>query len=257
MTMWQKAEALKDKLTAWRRDLHKHPEAGWTEFRTSSFIIKELQALGYKVCFGSDIVNERYMLGVPSEEHLAACQERAVKEGADIKLVQAMTGGFTGAVGILETGRPGKTIAFRFDIDSNDAVECREDKHRPMVEGFASEHSKEMHACGHDGHAAIGLGLARLLAAHREELSGKVKLIFQPAEEGVRGAYAMVNAGVVDDVDYFFSGHVGFKATTDNTIIVRTDGFLATTKLDAEFRGVSAHAGAAPEEGKNALLAAA
>ena len=257
MTMWQEANGLKDKLIAVRRDVHQHPETGWTEFRTSSFIIKELQFLGFSVFFGRDIFNEEYRLGVPEPECLADCQERAIKEGADPKLVQSMTGGFTGVVAVLNTGRVGKTVAFRFDIDSNDAVEASENVHRPAAEGFASEHSKAMHACGHDGHVAIGLGLARLLAAHRDELYGKVKLIFQPAEEGVRGAYAMVNAGIVDDVDYFFSGHIGFKATTDNTIIVRTDGFLATTKLNAEFRGVSAHAGAAPEEGKNALLSAA
>lgn len=257
MTMWQEANGLKDKLIAVRRDVHQHPETGWTEFRTSSFIIKELQFLGFSVFFGRDIFNEKYRLGVPEPECLADCQERAVREGADPKLVQAMTGGYTGVVAVLDTGKVGKTVAFRFDIDSNDAVEIGDKIHRPAAEGFASEHSKAMHACGHDGHVAIGLGLARLLAAHRDELFGKVKLIFQPAEEGVRGAYAMVNAGVVDDVDYFFSGHVGFKATTDNTIIVRTDGFLATTKLNAEFRGMSAHAGAAPEDGKNALLAAA
>lgn len=257
MTMWQEANVLKDKLTAVRRDVHQHPETGWTEFRTSSFIIKELQFLGFSVFFGRDIVNEEYRLGVPAADSLTDCQERAIREGADPKLVQAMTGGFTGVVAVLDTGRVGKTVAFRFDIDSNDAVEARENVHRPAAEGFASEHSKAMHACGHDGHVAIGLGLARLLAAHKDELHGKIKLIFQPAEEGVRGAYAMVNAGIVDDVDYFFSGHIGFKATCDNTIIARTDGFLATTKLNAEFRGVSAHAGAAPEEGKNALLAAA
>lgn len=257
MTMWQEANGLKDKLIAVRRDVHQHPETGWTEFRTSSFIIKELQFLGFSVFFGRDIFNEKYRLGVPEPECLADCQERAVREGADPKLVQAMTGGYTGVVAVLDTGKVGKTVAFRFDIDSNDAVETGDKIYRPAAEGFASEHSKAMHACGHDGHVAIGLGLARLLAAHRDELCGKVKLIFQPAEEGVRGAYAMVNAGVVDDVDYFFSGHIGFKATTDNTIIVRTDGFLATTKLNAEFRGVSAHAGAAPEDGKNALLAAA
>ena len=257
MTIWQEAECLKEKLAAVRRDVHQHPETGWTEFRTASFIIKELQYLGYAVSFGRDVINEECMLGVPSADDLATYQERAVREGADSKLVAKMTGGFTGVVAVLDTGKAGKTVCFRFDIDSNDAVECKSNEHRPALEGFASEHQLAMHACGHDGHVAIGLGVARLLAAHRDELCGRIKLIFQPAEEGVRGAYAMMKAGVVDDVDYFFSGHVGFKATTDNTIIARTDGFLATTKINAEFKGVSAHAGAAPEAGKNALLAAA
>lgn len=257
MTMWQEAEGLKNILTAWRRDLHKHPETGWTEFRTASLIIKELRSLGFKVCYGKAVVNEEYMLGVPNANALLAYQKRAVCEGADAELVTDMTGGMTGVVGILDTGRAGNVVAFRFDMDSNDAVECQQQEHRPVCEGFGSVHENAMHACGHDGHVAIGLGLARLLAAHKNELCGKIKLIFQPAEEGVRGAYAMVNAGVVDDVDYFFSGHIGFKATADNTIIVRTDGFLATSKINASFKGVSAHAGAAPETGKNALLAAA
>ena len=257
MTIWQEAECLRNKLAAVRRDVHQHPETGWTEFRTASFIIKELQYLGYNVAFGKAVINEEYMRGVPLADVLAEYQERAIREGADPKLVEQMTGGFTGVVAVLDSGKTGKTVAFRFDIDSNDAIECKNIEHRPSAEGFASEHECAMHACGHDGHVAIGLGLARLLAAHKDELRGRIKLIFQPAEEGVRGAYAMMKAGVVDDVDYFFSGHVGFKATTDNTIIARTDGFLATTKINAEFKGVSAHAGAAPEAGKNALLAAA
>ena len=66
-----------------------------------------------------------------------------------------------------------------------------------------------MHACGHDGHSAVGLALAHWIWDNKDNLSGKFKLIFQPAEEGVRGARAMVEAGIVDDVDYFVGGHVG------------------------------------------------
>ena len=168
-----------------------------------------------------------------------------------------MAGGKTGIVATMKTEQPGKTVAFRFDMDCNDVEEEKEETHRPSKEGFVSQHKRAMHACGHDGHVTIGLAAAKLLAANKARLSGTIKLIFQPAEEGVRGAYAMVNAGVVDDVDYLFGGHIGFKATTDNCLVTLTDGFLATTKLDAFFTGVSAHAGAAPEQGKNALLAAA
>ena len=256
-TIWQQAEELKDEMVERRRDLHRHPETGWTEFRTASMIIGELKKLGYDVKFGADVIDEKSMMGVPSEAELADYMQRAISEGADPELVKKMAGGKTGIVATLKTDKPGKTVAFRFDMDCNDVEEERCDEHRPAKEGFASEHKKAMHACGHDGHVTIGLSAAKLLAANKARLAGTVKLIFQPAEEGVRGAFAMMNAGVVDDVDYLFGGHIGFKATTDNCLVTMTDGFLATTKLDAEFTGVSAHAGAAPEQGKNALLAAA
>ena len=256
-TIWQQAEELKDEMVERRRDLHRHPETGWTEFRTASMIIGELKNLGYDVKFGDDVIDEKSMMGVPSEAELADYMQRAISEGADPELVKKMAGGKTGIVATLKTDKPGKTVAFRFDMDCNDVEEERSEEHRPAKEGFASEHKKAMHACGHDGHVTIGLSAAKLLAANKARLAGTIKLIFQPAEEGVRAAFAMMNAGVVDDVDYLFGGHIGFKATTNNCLVTMTDGFLATTKLDAEFTGVSAHAGAAPEQGKNALLAAA
>ena len=255
-TIWEQAQGLREEMIARRRNLHQHPETGWTEFRTASMIIRELQALGYEVSFGAAVVDEPSMMGVPSEADLAAYMERAISEGADAELVKQMAGGKTGIVAVFKTGKPGKTVAFRVDMDCNDVEEDKSATHRPTSEGFASCHKNAMHACGHDGHVTIGLASAKLIAAHKDELAGTIKLIFQPAEEGVRGAYAMVNAGVVDDVDYLFGGHIGFKATNDNALVTMTDGFLATTKLDAEFKGVSAHAGAAPEQGKNALLAA-
>lgn len=256
-SIWEQAQALREEMTARRRNLHQHPETGWTEFRTASMVIEELRQLGYEVSFGAEVVDEASMMGVPSAAELEQYMARAVSEGADPELVKQMAGGKTGVVAVLRSGKPGKTVAFRFDMDCNDVEEERGVGHRPAQEGFASCHTKAMHACGHDGHVTIGLAAAKLIAANKEQLSGTVKLIFQPAEEGVRGAYAMVNAGVVDDVDYLFGGHIGFKATADNALVTMTDGFLATTKLDAVFKGVSAHAGAAPEQGKNALLAAA
>lgn len=81
--------------------------------------------------------------------------------------------------------------------------------HRPYRDGFASCNAGMMHACGHDGHTAIGLGLAHTLKQFESGLHGVIKLIFQPAEEGTRGARAMVDAGVVDDVDYFTAVHIG------------------------------------------------
>lgn len=256
-SIWEQAELLKDVAVGWRRSLHSFPEPAWTEFRTAALIIKELERLGYEIHYGDEVIDADYMMGVPGTDALEASMARSVREGADPDTVAKMVGGKTGVVGVLKTGRAGKTVAFRFDMDCNELQENMEPGHLPCREGFASVHDGSMHACGHDGHVAIGLLTAKLLAANTACLSGTVKLIFQPAEEGVRGARAMVEAGVVDDVDFFFSGHIGLKATVNDTLAVLTEGFLATSKLDAEFFGRSAHAGAAPEQGKNALLAAA
>lgn len=255
--IWQQAKILRTELMTVRRDLHQYPETGWTEFRTASVIINSLRALGYEVHFGPEVVDESSMMEVPASDELEDCARRAIKEGAEPELVKEMIEGKTGIVAIYRTNKPGKTVAFRFDMDANDVEEARSATHRPYKEGFASKHKNIMHACGHDGHVAIGLGVAKLFMENRNLLVGTVKLIFQPSEEGVRGALAMTKAGIVDDVNYFFSGHIGFKAMKNNTIVTMTGGFLATTKLDVEFKGVSAHAGATPEQGRNALLAAA
>lgn len=257
MSIWEEAQGLEDEMVARRRDLHQHPETGWTEFRTSSMVIHELEKLGYDVSFGAEVLDEDAMMGVPSKEVLEAHQKRAISEGADPAIVEQESGGKTGVVGVFDTGKPGKTVAFRFDMDCNDLVESKSKDHTPTAEGFASIHPHEMHGCGHDGHTTIGLGLAKMLMRHKDELAGKIKLIFQPAEEGVRGAAAMAAAGVVDDVDYLFGGHIGLRLFVSNQICMQAVNALATTKMDAHFTGFSSHAGALPEKGKNALLAAA
>jgi aminobenzoyl-glutamate utilization protein A len=115
-----------------------------------------------------------------------------------------------------------------------------------------------MHACGHDGHAAIGLGVAEVLMAIKESLHGRVKLIFQPSEEGVRGAKSIVEKGHLDGVDYFIGSHLTKKPEGDpSDFAPGSYGSLATTKYDVIFHGLAAHAGGAPEKGKNAMLAAA
>ena len=91
---------------------------------------------------------------------------------------------------------------------------------------------------------------------HRDQLSGKYVILFQPAEEGVRGAKSMVDSGVLDELDYLMGAHIGMGEEI-GTLGVGSEGFLGTAKYDIHFHGVPSHAGASPEMGKNALLAAA
>lgn len=255
---WQDARNMEQEIIEIRRDFHKYAESGWTEFRTASIIYKELSKLGFEVSCGDEVIDENSMMGVPENKILAECEQRAISEGADSNLVRKMAGGKTGVMGVMHFARPGRIVALRFDMDANDVCETTDSsEHRPGKLQFNSIHENVMHACGHDGHVAIGIGIARIIAQNKDEFSGTIKLIFQPAEEGVRGAKAMVAKGIVDDVDYFFGFHLGVSTTRNGLIAAMTDGFLATTKLDANFKGLSAHAGAAPQRGKNALLAAA
>ncbi len=250
------AEALKQKTIARRRDLHKHAEVAWTEFRTGSYVAKTLTELGYQVRVGADVHDEAAMMGVPSKADLEKHMQRAIEQGADKTWVAQMSGGKTGVVGVMKFAKPGPVVALRVDMDANDLSESTEDKHRPFKEGFASINKGAMHACGHDGHTSLGLAVAEVLAGLKDQLAGTIKLIFQPAEEGVRGAKAMMTKGVVDDVKYVVGMHLGVNLRKTGQVACRTEGFLATTKLDATFTGIPAHAGAAPETGKNAILAA-
>ena len=255
----EEAKLLRDEAVRLRRDFHKYPERGFCEFRTASVIVNYLLDLGFDVKYGKDVVNKDYIFGAPDAELLASEKSRALSEGVSEELIDAMDGGATAVVATVKGTKAGnsKVVAFRFDIDCNELSESSCKEHRPNAEGFASVHNGCTHACGHDGHAAIGLALAKLLSANKDTFSGTVKLIFQPAEEGVRGAAAMVAAGVVDDVDYFFSGHLGISANKRGTLACSSDSFLCASKFDAEFFGKSAHAGLAPQAGNNALLAAA
>jgi aminobenzoyl-glutamate utilization protein A len=194
-------------------------------------------------------------MGVPSQEILDECWQRASQEGGDPEFLEVVRDGFTGVVGVLRHGE-GPTVGLRFDMDALDLVESRDPGHRPAREGFVSVNAGVAHGCGHDGHTAIGLGVAEVLKKLEDELHGTVKLIFQPAEEGVRGARAMVGAGVVDDVDYLLGHHL-YSDWKLGELNPGRGGYLATTKFDAVLSGAPAHAAGRPQEGKNALLAAA
>ena len=161
----------------------------------------------------------------------------------------------TGCCAVLDTGRPGPTVALRLDIDCNNVQENPDATHRASAEGWASKRPGLMHACGHDSHASLGLAIARWVMEHKDELNGKLKIVFQPAEEGVRGAAGVAASGIVDDCDIFLSSHIAMMAKTGE-IATSPVGFLCTTKYDVTFTGRPAHAGVEPNAGCNALAAA-
>lgn len=250
-------EALEKELIALRREFHTCPEAGWTEFCTTARIIEELEKLGIPVQYGPEIHVREKMYGLPDDAALEACYARALEETDRKDLVEKMRGGYTGCLAVIEGELPGPTVGIRVDIDCNEVDESSSDLHKPAAEGFASSHKGLMHACGHDAHTAIGIGTAKILSAYRDKLRGKVLLVFQPGEEGLRGAASLTAAGHFSKCDYFLSAHVGILKNQEvGNIAVSAHGFLSSTKLDAVFHGVPAHA-ATPDEGKNALAAAA
>ncbi|KMJ58344.1 peptidase M20 [Bacillus sp. LL01] len=250
---------LADSLVTWRRRFHHFPELGWTEYQTTYLIGSELEKLGYELHLGKEALMTEERMGVPSEEIIQSAEARAHNQGVPKEWLSKMKDGHTGVVAKLDTGKPGKNIALRFDIDALPIAENKEEKgnHFPTQLKFQSRYPSVMHACGHDGHAAIGLGVATFLSEHQDELTGSYTLLFQPAEEGSRGAKSMVAKGWLDDVDVFLSGHIGISSMQVGEVVASARGFLATSKLDVTFTGRSAHAGVEPQEGKNALLAAA
>lgn len=247
------AEAMPN-VIATRRDLHKYPELGLTEFRTASLVARRLKDLGFAVRVGREVMDPNALLGLPPEEELEAAYRRAEQEGADPEFLPLTRGGLTGVVGEWDTGRPGPTVAIRVDTDCIPVTETTEDGHLPAAEGFCSVHPGEMHSCGHDGHTAMGLGVAQVITRIADRLCGKIRLVFQPAEEGCRGAYPMAEGGAVDGVDYLLAVHLGVGAPSGH-LYTMLDGLLASTKLDATFTGAPAHAAAAPHKGRNAVLA--
>ncbi len=260
MEICKKIVALADSLEAplyeLRKDLHKYAESGWEEIRTSSIIAKRLTELGYEVLMGEEVCLLESRMGVPAQEVLDASYQRALEQGADPAYAKHFKDGKTGVIGILRRGE-GPTVAMRFDIDALGVIESQEEDHRPAAQGFASVNHGVMHACGHDGHACVGLGVAQVLKEIQDSLHGTVKLIFQPAEEGVRGAKSIVDKGHLDGVDYFLANHITPFDAEKSDVTTGSYGSLATCKYDVVFHGKSAHAGHSPHKGDNALLAAA
>ena len=166
--------------------------------------------------------------------------------------LEVQTGvGKTGVVGLLKGARPGPVVMLRFDMDA-----------LPITEENATDYVSEtpgvMHACGHDGHVAIGMGVATLLARHRHELSGSVKFVFQPAEEGLGGAVKMIQAGamlnprpdVTLGLHIFNQLSAGLVAAGDGPVMAAGERFHCIVK------GRGGH-GATPHQTVDAVVVAA
>lgn len=236
-----------------RRDLHAHPEAGWKEFRTTALVAAELDERGFTLHLGADAVDVDARLGVPSDDEIAGAKARAREEGAPERYLERM-GDVTGLVAEKTYGTgDGPTVGVRIDMDALELTESSDDDHRPAREGFVSRHPGEMHACGHDGHTTIGVGIARELDA-TGGFDGHLKLFFQPAEEGGRGGVPMSKTDHLADLDHFLALHLGLDNETGKAIAAYEHP-LSNAKLDVIFHGEAAHAGKAPNQGRNALQA--
>ena len=191
-------EAVKDKVIEWRRDFHENPELGNREFKTAEKIAKHLKSLGIEV-----------QTGVAK----------------------------TGVVGVLKGNKPGKVIALRADIDALPVTERNDLAFKSEVKTtFAGAETGVMHACGHDTHTAILMGVAEVLAKNKDKIKGPVKFIFQPSEEGPPpgeegGAKLMVKEGVLENpkVDAIFGLHIN-SGTAVNTIRYKPGGTMAATE---------------------------
>ena len=152
-----------------------------------------------------------------------------------------------GVVGLLKTGKPGPTLMLRADMD---ALPLNEDTGL----AFASEHEGVMHACGHDAHMAMVLGAATIFTKIKDELTGNIKFLFQPAEEGPGGAKPMIEAGVLESprVDYSIGCHM-WPDIPEGTIGVRSGPFMAAMdRFDIKIKGRGGH-GAMPHLCADAL----
>ena len=185
-----------------------------------------------------------------SEQEYKTCELIAVK--LDEMGIPYETGiADTGIVAVLEGAVPGPVIALRADID---ALPIQEETGLP----FASQNPGVMHACGHDAHAAVLLGTARVLSQMRDELCGTVKFFFQPAEETVGGANRMIQAGCLENphVDYVLGLHVEPLIESGKVGIRYGKMMAASDMIDVTIRGKGSH-GAHPDEGIDAIMVAA
>lgn len=236
-----------------RRFFRQIAETGFLEMQTTIEIIKQLKNMGFNVKYGKSIHSKR--LGVPSNEELKNHSKHILLDDVDFDTSEIFEG-YTGCIAEMISPEKGPSFGFRFDIDALPIHETENIDHIPNKLSFRSKNENTCHACGHDGHIAIGLSLCKYIADNIDNLSGAFRIIFQPAEEEVRGGKSIDGAGATDNLDYMISSHIGLNQP-DSTIGVGSIGFLATKKIDITFYGISSHAAANPQLGRNALLGAA
>jgi len=260
MSNYEQQAAVIDRLfpeaVNWRRQLHRNAQPSWLEFYATGLIAEKLTEWGYTVSLGKDVVDADKILMPPSSEKLEEQYKWALAAGIKEEFIAPAKKGLTGVVAVLKGKLPGPTVGFRFDIDCNEVIEANSNDHRPAREGFMSEQRGYAHMCGHDVHTSIGLLLARYYSENLNTLNGTVKFIFQPSEEGLAGAAAMVPTGIVDDLDYLFSGHVGITLQEIGQISLNVTDIYAMSRFKVTYRGRPSHAALRPDEGKNALLGA-
>jgi amidohydrolase len=218
-----RAKALEAKVVGWRRDIHEHPELGNREERTAKLVADHLKALGLEV--RTQVAH-------------------------------------TGVVGVLKGGKPGPTVALRADMDALPVTEEVDLPFKSTVKAtYLGQQVGVMHACGHDNHVAILMGVAELLAGVRQELTGTVKFIFQPAEEGAPagergGAELMIEEGALENpkVDAIFGLHVfPFEV---GKVVWRAGGLMASGDgFRIVVRGRQTH-GALPWNGVDPIVTA-
>jgi len=201
---------IENKVIEWRRDFHQNPELSNREFKTAEKIASHLKSLGLEVQTGV---------------------------------------AHTGVVGILKGKKPGKVLALRADIDALPVPERADLPFKSTAKGeYNGEEVPVMHACGHDTHIAILMGVAEIMSKNTDKINGTIKFIFQPAEEGAPsgeegGAKLMVKEGVLKnpDVNAVFGLHIG-SGQPVNTIAYKSGGMMAAVNsFEINVKGKQSH----------------
>lgn len=139
-----------EEMTRLRREIHRRPEEGWTEFETQWKVFRALEALGWTIRMGLDVIRPEAVMG-RNAELVEKAMVRAAEHGVPESFLKA-TGGYTGLTADFDTGCEGPVTGFRFDMDCVLVEELHDASHLPAAEGFDSEIPGHMHACGHDAH---------------------------------------------------------------------------------------------------------